>query len=148
LLLGATVIPRHSLLSPAMSKTVVVLGATGFTGQIVATYLATHPERSKFKVILAGRNQEKLDAIISSVPPDSNFQTVKANVNSEEEVENVVKMANVVINTVGPFWFHGTPVIKACAKHGVHYVDITGEYYWVYKMIRECVFFCANFCFL
>lgn len=45
----------------------------------------------------------------------------------EEDVERIVKTARVVINTVGPFHRYGTPVVRACVRNTVHYVDVTGE---------------------
>lgn len=119
-----------------MAKTVLVIGATGFTGKLVAIYLATHPELSNFNLVLGGRSQSKLDAVVAELPAGT-ARTVKIDVNNDEEVENAVKPVNVVINTAGPFWHYGTPVVRACAKFGVHYVDLTGENHWVYTIIQE-----------
>jgi len=54
-----------------------------------------------------------------------------------EQVENVVTRARVILNSVGPYWTWGTPVVHACARHGVHYVDLTGETPWVQDIIFE-----------
>ncbi|KAG8718563.1 hypothetical protein FRC08_004979 [Ceratobasidium sp. 394] len=37
----------------------------------------------------------------------------------------------------GPWWTHGSTVVRACAQYGVHYVDITGETHWVTTIIEE-----------
>lgn len=84
---------------------------------------------------------------------DESIKEFYVDVTNPEEVDKVVQAAKVVINTVGPFWRWGTPVVKyvalcvprstpnrvcrACARHGVHYVDITGEPHWVREVILE-----------
>jgi short subunit dehydrogenase-like uncharacterized protein len=45
------------------------------------------------------------------------------------DMQAVVLTTRVVLSTVGPFTKYGTALVAACAKHGTHYADITGEAY-------------------
>ncbi|KAF8058737.1 Saccharopine dehydrogenase-domain-containing protein [Lyophyllum atratum] len=116
---------------------IIVLGATGFTGRLITRYLAAHPQFTQglFSFSIAARSQSKLHTLVQelSLPPTVN--TVQFDVTDENSVEAAVRSARVVINTVGPYWTWGTPVVKACAKYGVHYVDLTGEGVWVRQII-------------
>ncbi|KAJ7248191.1 hypothetical protein B0H12DRAFT_1229408, partial [Mycena haematopus] len=87
---------------------VLVLGATGFTGKLITEYLAGHKDNAAFTLALGARSKSRLDALAASL--DLGTAT-----------------ATVVVNTVGPFYLWGTPVVQACVKHGVHYVDLTGD---------------------
>jgi len=57
---------------------------------------------------------------------------------SESSVERLASCTRLLISTVGPYIKYGTPVLEACAVYGTHYVDCTGEYPWVYEMIKRC----------
>ncbi|KAG6832098.1 hypothetical protein H0H87_002926 [Tephrocybe sp. NHM501043] len=118
---------------------IVVFGATGFTGRLISRYLAAHPQFTQglFTFAIAARSQSKLHALVQELRLPSSVSTVQVDVTDYTSVEAAVQKARVIINTVGPFWRWGTPVVKACAKNGVHYVDITGEAVWVKDMIHR-----------
>lgn len=102
-----------------------MLGATGFTGKLVVRYLAAHPERHTFSVALGARSASKLDAVLDTIKTDVTFKKVIVDVMNPGSVEKAVTGHAVVLNTVGPFYLYGTPVVKACAAAGIHYVDLT-----------------------
>lgn len=118
---------------------IILLGATGFTGRLVARYLAAHPQRGRFTWVVAARSPAKLEALAKELKLSPDVGLVILDVTNEKDVERVVKTARVVINTVGPFHRYGTPVVKACVLNAVHYVDTTGETPWIWDIIRECV---------
>ncbi|KAL1659767.1 Saccharopine dehydrogenase-domain-containing protein [Schizophyllum commune] len=121
-----------------MPYDVLVLGATGYTGRLVARYLNAHPQhRTSFSLAIAGRSRAKLDALKEQEKLDDAVTIVQVDVTQPDDVERAVKDAKVVINTVGPFVRWGTPVVRACVEHNVHYVDITGEAYWIYDIINQ-----------
>ncbi|KAK7472278.1 hypothetical protein VKT23_000398 [Stygiomarasmius scandens] len=117
----------------------LVLGATGVTGRQATRYLASHPEfqSSSFTLAIAARSQKKLDALVQEYSLPSSIQKLVVDVTNFEQVEQVVKNAKVVLNTVGPYYRWGTPVVRACARNGVHYVDLTGEAYWIREIINK-----------
>ncbi|KAH6610404.1 hypothetical protein Trco_000424 [Trichoderma cornu-damae] len=119
----------------------VVFGATGYTGRLVAEYVtANFPVNLKWAV--AGRSESKLQSIVEDckqLHPDRSPPAIEtANVDDGGRVNALAKEAFVMITTVGPYSTHGgEQVVKACAEAGTHYFDATGETPWVYQMIKK-----------
>jgi short subunit dehydrogenase-like uncharacterized protein len=93
---------------------IIVFGATGFTGRLITQYLATHPQFKDglFTFAIAARSQSKLHTLIQELSLPKEIGTVKLDVTDPGEVEAVVKTARVIINTVGPYYLWGTPVVR------------------------------------
>ena len=109
---------------------VVVFGATGFTGELTADYLARHaPAGTRWA--LAGRNPKKLEAVrdrLCAVNPDcARLELLAADTSDPDSLKRVAEATRVVITTVGPYILHGEPLVAACAAAGTDYVDLTGE---------------------
>ncbi|KAH9277191.1 hypothetical protein BSLG_002344 [Batrachochytrium salamandrivorans] len=116
---------------------VVVLGATGFTGQITANYLATIMPRN-LRLGIAGRNLDKLKPILSELQLlNPNVQSVVADVIDASSIDELASRTKVLITTVGPFWIHGPIVVDACIKRNTHFLDCTGETHYIKKIIQE-----------
>ncbi|KAI0289377.1 Saccharopine dehydrogenase-domain-containing protein [Russula brevipes] len=113
---------------------ILIIGATGFCGRHAARYVLEHPDRSKYTVGLATRSRSKFASV--GLPVDDTVQIFEVDVFDERTIESAVKQAKVVLNCAGPYWHYGTPVVRACARNGVHYVDITGETPWILDMIK------------
>lgn len=118
----------------------VLYGATGFTGGLVADYLVRHmPEGGAWAI--AGRNRTKLDAVVARLAtemPDVPAPGVL--IADTEEPATLAAMARatrVVITTVGPYLEYGEPLVAACAEAGTDYVDLTGEPEFVDRMYLE-----------
>jgi short subunit dehydrogenase-like uncharacterized protein len=108
----------------------VLFGATGFTGELTADYLARHaPEGTRWA--LAARNRHKLEAVrerLSEIDPAAaEVPLLHADVNNPDSLASVAEAAKVVITTVGPYIHYGEPLVAACAAAGTDYVDLTGE---------------------
>jgi short subunit dehydrogenase-like uncharacterized protein len=103
----------------------VLFGATGFTGRLVADYLRD----KNVEWAIAGRDRKKLEALGVGVP------ILVADANDPASLEAIVKQTKVVCTTVGPYAKYGSPVVAACARNGVHYCDLAGETQWIRKMI-------------
>jgi len=114
----------------ARSFDIVVFGATGFTGELTAEYLARHAP-SGTRWALAGRNPRKLEAVrakLMEINPDcARLELLAADSADPESLKRVAEAARVVITTVGPYILHGEPLVAACAAAGTDYVDLTGE---------------------
>ena len=101
-------------------KPVVLYGASGFSGRLVAEFLR------EFNVpfIAAGRDRARIQDVINHVP---GIETAEYEIfETAGSVDDLVKLftgARVVCNTVGPFLYHGPRVIEACLKAGCHYMD-------------------------
>ncbi|KAJ7198493.1 Saccharopine dehydrogenase-domain-containing protein [Mycena pura] len=115
--------------------TVLLLGATGFTGRLIAKYLSAHRDSASFTLALGARSKARLDAVVAELGLNSAVQLRVVDVARVEQVDAAVTGATVVINAVGPYWTWGTPVVHACVRHGVHYVDLAGETEWIKHII-------------
>lgn len=113
----------------------VLFGATGFTGGLVAEYLAQVSRQESFTWALAGRSIDKLSAVrerltgAASVP-----ELLVADVDDASAIRALAASAAVVITTVGHYALYGEPLLRACAESGTHYVDLTGEPQFVSAM--------------
>lgn len=116
---------------------IVVFGATGFTGQLTAQYLAQHGGEA-LKWALAGRNRSKLERVRDELaelnPACANLDLLEADVGDTDSLRAVAKSTKVVITTVGPYIRYGEPLVAACAELGTDYVDLTGEPEFVDRM--------------
>src|SRR6185503_6103497 len=104
----------------------VMFGATGFTGRLVAEYIEKQKPK---KWAIAGRSREKLSALRMDVP------SVIVDAMDPAQCAAVAKRARVVCTTVGPYSKYGSALVAACAEAGTHYCDLTGEVHWMREMI-------------
>ena len=101
---------------------VLVLGATGFTGNLITSYLSTHSQRSQFSLALGARSPKKLKALVQNLNlSESSVKLVQVDVTNEADVERAVRSTRVVINTVGPYWLWGTPVVRCVSQQVYKY---------------------------
>lgn len=111
---------------------IILIGATGFTGQRAAHYLSDNAPKT-LKWGIAARNPDKLNLIAEKLNITKN-QCFIVDTTIRAEVEKIVRQTRIIITTVGPFSLYGEEVIAACAKFGTHYLDITGEVGFIKKM--------------
>eukprot|EP00658_Telonema_sp_P-2_P061478 TRINITY_DN50182_c0_g1_i1.p1 TRINITY_DN50182_c0_g1~~TRINITY_DN50182_c0_g1_i1.p1 ORF type:complete len:468 (+),score=81.50 TRINITY_DN50182_c0_g1_i1:162-1565(+) len=122
---------RHSM---------VVLGATGFTGLRVAQRLQASLEGCKPAVAwaIAGRNQERLDQVLAELPANAaRPEVLIADVDDANSLRAMAESCSLVLNCVGPYRFLGEPVVKACVEAGTDYVDLCGEPEFMDRMLLE-----------
>ncbi len=105
----------------------MLYGATGFTGKLVAEYLARHAP-PKMRIAIAGRNEEKLASVRSKLGGSAHdWPSIVADSGDPQSLERMAAQAKAVVSTVGPFLDHGIELVRACAESGTNYADITGE---------------------
>ncbi|MBZ4420609.1 trans-acting enoyl reductase family protein [Myxococcus sp. RHSTA-1-4] len=118
---------------------IVVWGATGFTGRLVAEYLARTQEAHRAKWALAGRDLGKLEEVrrglATQVPSCAELPLLKADAKDAASLDALVSRTKVVCTTVGPYARYGTELVAACARSGTDYCDLTGEVQWMRRMI-------------
>jgi short subunit dehydrogenase-like uncharacterized protein len=121
---------------PARDLDLVLFGATGFTGRLVAEYLAGRlaqggPPGTSIpapRVALAGRSAEKLAAIRDGLGEAAqDWPLVPADSSDPDSLRALAERSHVVVTTVGPYAEYGLPLVEACARAGTHYTDLTGE---------------------
>jgi short subunit dehydrogenase-like uncharacterized protein len=115
---------------------VVLYGASGFVGRQTVAYFAQLPSnrRRRLRWALAGRNADKLEDVQHACGA-SQAGVIVADAQDADALDALARNASVVLNTAGPFALYGSELVAACARHGTHYVDITGETPWVHDMI-------------
>lgn len=119
---------------------IVVYGATGFTGRLVAEHIVR--DYRKIKWAIAGRNVPKLEGVKRDLEKKYNVDLadvpiLEADASNATSLDNVCRSTKVVLSTAGPFTSIGTPVVDAAVRNGTHYCDITGEVDWVRKMVEK-----------
>ena len=119
---------------------IALLGATGFTGRLVAQHLMrrrTQLERDARPVIaLGGRNAEKLHALQAELG-QADIQLIQADVNDPKSLLHLAQQCEVLISTVGPYCKFGSAVVEACLEARTDYCDLTGELPWVHQIIER-----------
>lgn len=111
---------------------IIVYGASGFTGRLVAEYLV---ERGVTGWAMAGRSEAKLAEVRDSIGADADTPLVIADADDSRSLAEIAARGRVVITTVGPYQLYGSDLVAECAKAGTGYVDLCGEPAWMRHMI-------------
>jgi short subunit dehydrogenase-like uncharacterized protein len=121
---------------PHQHLDLIVFGATGFTGRLVAEHLhSTCGDRGPVTWAMAGRSLEKLQRVRDELGISPTLPLLVADATDTAALARLVSQAKVVITTVGPYQRHGEALVVACAHAGTDYVDLCGEPGWMAKMI-------------
>jgi len=107
----------------------IVFGATGFTGRLVADYIRSAAPPGQVRWAVAGRSRDKLEALALGVP------SVVGDALDPAAMRALAARTKVVCTTAGPFARYGSELVAACAEAGTHYCDLTGEVQWMRRMI-------------
>ncbi|MHA7240907.1 saccharopine dehydrogenase family protein [Arthrobacter sp. TMS1-12-1] len=116
----------------------VLYGATGFVGELIAAHLATHAPAG-LRIGLAGRSTGRLEAVRSRLPAAAHaWPLIEADSADTGSITALAESTRVLFTTVGPYARYGLPVVEACARAGTHYGDLTGEVAFVREAIDRC----------
>ena len=113
---------------------VIIYGATGFTGRLVAEYMENQYGRT-LNWAMAGRSAEKLAAVRDEIGASVETPLVVADASEPQSVRAMVARGKVICTTVGPYQLYGSDIVAACAELGTDYVDLSGEPGWMHEMI-------------
>jgi short subunit dehydrogenase-like uncharacterized protein len=117
---------------------IVVYGATGFTGQLVAEYLAAHYKADgNLKWAMAGRSKDKLAAVRDAIGAPADTALIVADAGDPASLMAMVDQTKSVITTVGPYLLYGNELLAACVAAGVDYFDLCGEPIWMRQKIDQ-----------
>jgi len=124
-------------MTPSSKFDIIVYGATGFTGQLVAEYLAAHyTGKADPKWALAGRSLDKLASVRDAIGAPADTALIVADAGDPASLEAMVGQARSVISTVGPYQLYGSELLAACVADGTDYFDLCGEPLWMRQMIE------------
>jgi short subunit dehydrogenase-like uncharacterized protein len=118
---------------------IVLWGATGYTGRLVAERLASTPASSALRWALAGRDRRKLEgvraALAAAMPAAASLPILIGDASDPASLDAIAARTQVVCTTVGPYAQHGSALVAACVRAGTHSCDLTGELPWIRRMI-------------
>jgi short subunit dehydrogenase-like uncharacterized protein len=112
---------------------VIVFGATGFTGRLVAEYLAQIAGDQGIRWAIAGRDRAKLERVREALGAE--VSALVGDAMDEGAMRAMARRTRVVLSTVGPFARYGSALVAACVAEATDYCDTTGEVQWVRAMI-------------
>src|SRR3984885_12244996 len=125
-------------MKPSSKFDIVVYGATGFTGQLVAEYFAAHyTGKSDPKWAMAGRSQEKLASVRDAIGAPVDTPLIVADASDPASLKAMIDQTRSVISTVGPYQLYGSELLAACVASGTDYFDLCGEPIWMRQMIDK-----------
>ena len=113
---------------------VIIWGASGFTGRLVAEYLFQNYNKDELNWAIAGRDIKKLNKVRDQYL-DQNIPVIIADSFDEVSLLKMTERTKVICTTVGPYAKYGSQLVKSCVKSKTHYCDLAGEAQWIRKMI-------------
>jgi len=114
---------------------IIVYGATGYTGRLVAEYLAHHYGTEGPRWGMAGRSAAKLAEVRDLIGARADTPLVVADSSDPASLAAMAEQTRVVLTTVGPYQLYGEPVLRACVAAGTDYADLCGEPVWMRQMV-------------
>lgn len=111
---------------------IIVYGASGFTGRLVAEYLA---QAGVTGWAMAGRSEAKLAEVRDAIGAPGDTPLVVADADDPASLKALAERARVIVTTVGPYQLYGNDLVAACAAAGTAYADLCGEPAWMRHMI-------------
>jgi short subunit dehydrogenase-like uncharacterized protein len=116
---------------------IIVQGATGFTGTLVAEYLLwQYGTDGDLRWALAGRSEKKLQEVRAGLGSEaSDLTLIVADSFDKIALQKLASQTRVVLTTVGPYALFGSDLVEACVNAGTHYCDLAGEVQWIRKMV-------------
>jgi short subunit dehydrogenase-like uncharacterized protein len=124
-------------MKPSAKKSdIVVYGASGFTGKLVAEYLASrYRGDAGLKWAMAGRSLDKLAQVRDEIGAPPETPLIAADGGDAASLKAMIEQTRLVITTVGPYQLYGSELVAACAANGTDYLDLCGEPLWMRQMI-------------
>jgi short subunit dehydrogenase-like uncharacterized protein len=117
---------------PKTEFDIIVYGASGFTGRLVAEYFQA---RGIKRWAMAGRSLEKLAEVRDEIGVAKDTPLIAADSDDAVALKAMCERARVVLTTVGPYQLYGPKLVAACVETGTDYVDLCGEPAWMREMV-------------
>jgi short subunit dehydrogenase-like uncharacterized protein len=98
---------------------VMIYGATGYTGRMAAE----HANAAGLPLVLAGRSAQPL----ASLANELDVEHRAFDLSNRDAIDAALAGVSVLLNCAGPFMRTAEPLMRACLRAGVHYLDISAE---------------------
>ena len=102
-----------------MNPSFLLYGATGYTGELIARKAAARG----MKPVLAGRRRDAVSALAAELHLDHRV----ASLDDPAALDAALDGMAAVLHCAGPFAWTSRPMLDACLRRQVHYLDVTGE---------------------
>jgi short subunit dehydrogenase-like uncharacterized protein len=123
-------------MNPQAEFDIIVYGASGYTGRLVAEYIAQrYGVGGDLKWAMAGRSVDKLAEVRDEIGAPAETPLVVADAHDPASLDAMARRAKAIVTTVGPYQLYGSPLVAACASAGADYLDLCGEPAWMRAMI-------------
>ena len=118
---------------------IIIYGATGYTGRLVAEYLDQHygSRDDRPSWAMAGRSLTKLQAVRDEIGVPADTPLIVADSDDPASLKAMCERTSVVLTTVGPYQLYGDALVAACVETGTDYADLCGEPGWMREKIDE-----------
>jgi short subunit dehydrogenase-like uncharacterized protein len=125
-------------MNPSVDFDIIVYGATGFTGQLIAEYLAARDtNHEQIRWAMAGRSLDKLKRIRDAIRAPADTSLIVADASDPISLTAMLRQTRSVISNVGPYQLYGSDLVAGCAAGGIDYFDLCGEAIWMRQMIDQ-----------
>jgi short subunit dehydrogenase-like uncharacterized protein len=111
---------------------VIVVGASGYTGQRVCEYLSHRARETGQRWAVAGRRAEVLAPLAERHGATG---AIAADCTLPSEAAELAARGAAIANLAGPYYQRAETLVGACAAAGTHYLDLTGELVFVRSII-------------
>ena len=115
-------------LNNVQKTNLLLYGANGYTGQLIAGYAALYG----LSPILAARRKEAVAPLAEMF----GFEFKVIDLNNEAALVNALKDVALVIHAAGPYDHTAKQMVEACLKTSTHYIDLNGDA-TVFEMLLE-----------
>jgi short subunit dehydrogenase-like uncharacterized protein len=119
----------------------VVWGATGVAGRLLAEYLTERYTSESLSLALGGRNADWLGSLETELVDTregwNELPVVLGDATDPESLREIARSTDVICTTVGPYTRYGTPLVEACIDAGTDYCDLTGEINWIRETVDQ-----------
>ncbi|KAA1427807.1 saccharopine dehydrogenase family protein [Nocardioides antri] len=110
----------------------IIIGGAGDMGSVACTATVEDPEITS--VVIADRDGPRAEALADRLGPKASG--VALDITDREALLAAIADADTVLNTVGPFYLYGRPVLEAALEAGKHYVDIADDWEPTIEMLE------------
>jgi short subunit dehydrogenase-like uncharacterized protein len=117
---------------------IVVWGATGVAGRLLAEYLTEQYSPTALSLAIAGRDEARLSDIEAELCTETEWDEIPILIGdamNRRSLDDITRDTHVVATTVGPYTNYGSPLVEACIESQTDYCDLTGEVNWVRETV-------------